>query len=60
MKIRTAIAKWTAARAPWVKYALIAVGVGLWAFGLFEQLHSSETTIKYLALSLLLAAIAVA
>jgi hypothetical protein len=48
-----------AGRSAWLKYSVLVLGIVLWAFGLADQFHSSEATMKYLALTLLIAAIAV-
>ena len=47
-------------RSPWVKYSVIALGVGLWAYGLAEQTYSSTATLTYVTMSLIFAAIALA
>ena len=43
---------------PLVKYSALAVASSLWVFGLVEQLYSSAEMMKYLLLSLLMAAVA--
>jgi len=43
---------------PVVKYSVLAVATALWGFGLVDQLYSSAATMKYLAMSLLIAAVA--
>ncbi len=43
---------------PLVKYGALAVASSLWLFGLVDQLYSSAEVMKYLLLSLLMAAIA--
>jgi hypothetical protein len=43
---------------PVVKYSAIAIASSLWVFGLIDQLSSSAAMMKYLLLSLLLAALA--
>jgi len=43
---------------PVVKYSVLALGSGLWVFGLVEQFYSSAAMMKYILLSLLMAAIA--
>ena len=44
---------------PFLKYGLLTLGSGLWIYGLVEQLYSSEAIMKYLLMSLLIAALAV-
>jgi hypothetical protein len=44
---------------PLFKYGLLALGLGLWVFGLANQLYSTDETIKYVLISMLMAAIAV-
>jgi hypothetical protein len=44
---------------PVVKYSLLTFGSVLWTFGLVDQLYSSAAVMKYLLMSLLIAAIAV-
>jgi uncharacterized protein YoxC len=41
-----------------VKYALLALALVLWSVGLGDQLHSVDTTAKYVAISLVMVAIA--
>ncbi len=43
---------------PVVKYGLLGLALTLWAFGLMDQLQSTESLVKYLMLSALIAAIA--
>ena len=43
---------------PMVKYSVLAVGSSLWAFGLVEQFYSSAAMMKYILMSLLMAALA--
>ena len=43
---------------PKVKYGLLTLGSGAWAFGLVDQLYSSAAVMKYLLMSLLMAAVA--
>jgi hypothetical protein len=43
---------------PVVKYSAIAIASSLWVFGLIDQLSSSAAMMKYLLLSLLMAALA--
>jgi hypothetical protein len=43
---------------PLVKYSALAIGASLWTFGLLDQLYSSAATMKYLLLSMLMAALA--
>jgi hypothetical protein len=40
-----------------LKYAIGAVGSGLWAYGLFDQLGSLASVAKYLIISALLVAV---
>jgi hypothetical protein len=44
---------------PLVKYGVLALCSVLWTFGLVDQLYSSAATMKYLLMSLLIAAVAV-
>jgi hypothetical protein len=60
MRLRSIVEKWPLLRSPWVKYGIIALGVGLWGYGLLDQLHSTTETLTYLAISLVIVAIAVA
>jgi hypothetical protein len=43
---------------PVVKYSVLGLASGLWMFGLVDQLYSSASMMKYLLLSLLMAAVA--
>ncbi|MEA2981670.1 MAG: hypothetical protein QOF91_1625 [Alphaproteobacteria bacterium] len=43
---------------PVVKYSALAIALCLWVFGLIDQLYSSAEMMKYLLLSILMAAIA--
>jgi hypothetical protein len=43
---------------PLVKYSALAVALSLWVFGLVDQLYSSAEMMKYLLLSILMAAVA--
>ena len=43
---------------PLVKYSVITIASTLWVFGLVDQLYSSAAMMKYLLLSLLIAALA--
>lgn len=43
---------------PKVKYSLLTLGSGAWLYGLVDQLYSSAATMKYLLMSLLMAAVA--
>ncbi len=43
---------------PVVKYSVLSVALVLWTFGLVDQLYSSAAMMKYLLLSLLMAAVA--
>jgi hypothetical protein len=44
---------------PAVKYGVLGLCSALWALGLVDQLYSSAATMKYLLMSLLIAAVAV-
>ena len=44
---------------PKMKYGLLTLGSGAWAFGLVDQLSSSAATMKYLLMSLLMVVVAV-
>jgi hypothetical protein len=54
MALRTTIAKWAPLRSPAVKYSLITLALGLWCYGLVDQLYSSAATMKYLLMTLLM------
>jgi len=41
------------------KHGLLVLFVGLWLFGLSDQIHSWDLTAKYLAISALMVAVAV-
>ena len=43
---------------PVVKYSVLGLASCLWVFGLVDQLYSSAAMMKYLLLSLLMAAVA--
>ena len=43
---------------PVVKYSVLGLASGLWVFGLVDQFQSSASMMKYLLLSLLMAAVA--
>jgi hypothetical protein len=43
---------------PLVKYGVLGVGAVLWTIGLVDQLYSSAAMMKYLLMSLLIAAVA--
>ena len=43
---------------PIVKYSVLAIASGLWVFGLIGQFYESAALMKYLLLSLLMAAVA--
>ena len=43
---------------PVVKYSVLGLASVLWMFGLVDQLYSSAAMMKYLLLSLLMAAVA--
>jgi hypothetical protein len=43
---------------PVVKYSALAIASSLWLFGLVDQLYTSAGTMKYLLLSILMAAVA--
>jgi hypothetical protein len=59
-RLRSIVAQWPLLRSPWFRYGVIALGIALWSYGLFAQFHSSTETMKYLALSAIIAAIALA
>jgi hypothetical protein len=58
MKLRSVLAKWPALRSPWIKYGALALALGLWTYGLVDQIGSPTAMLKYLAISLLMVAIA--
>jgi hypothetical protein len=60
MKPRSIAARWPLLRSPWIKYGVIALGLALWTYGLIAQLDSSAQVLTYLAVSLVIAAIALA
>ena len=43
---------------PMVKYGVLGLASALWVFGLVDQLYSSASMMKYILLSLLMAAVA--
>ena len=43
---------------PLVKYSALAIASSLWMFGLVDQLYSSAAMMKYLLMSILMAAVA--
>jgi hypothetical protein len=43
---------------PLVKYSALGIGASLWTFGLVDQLYESAAMMKYLLLSMLMAALA--
>jgi hypothetical protein len=43
---------------PLVKYSILTVAACLWVFGLIEQIYSSAAVMKYVLMSLLMAAVA--
>jgi hypothetical protein len=43
---------------PVVKYCVLGLALSLWVFGLVDQFYSSASMMKYLLLSLLMAAVA--
>ena len=43
---------------PLVKYSALGIASGLWVFGLADQFYESAAMMKYLLLSLLMAAVA--
>ena len=43
---------------PLVKYSAFGIASGLWVFGLVDQVYESAAMMKYLLLSLLMAAVA--
>jgi hypothetical protein len=56
MKRRPDLPKWL--RSPWIRYGAMALALGCWTYGLAEQLHSSNMTMAYLAVSGLILAVA--
>jgi hypothetical protein len=42
---------------PLVKYSALGIASGLWVFGLADQFYESAAMMKYLLLSLLMAAV---
>ena len=42
-----------------LKYVVIALSSALWAFGLYDQFHSIESTATYVMLSVLMLAVAI-
>lgn len=58
MKRLSTLAKSPALQSPWARYGILSTGLGLWVYGLAEQLHSFSTTAIYLLLTLLMAAVA--
>lgn len=59
MKRLATLTKSPVLQSPWVRYGIFSVGLGLWLYGLAEQLHSWETTAIYLVLTALMASVAV-
>jgi|KBSMisStandDraft_5_1062788.scaffolds.fasta_scaffold3911202_1 hypothetical protein len=43
---------------PLVKYSVLTIAACLWVFGLIEQIYSSAAVMKYVLMSLLMAALA--
>ena len=43
---------------PLVKYSVLTVAACLWVFGLVDQIYSSAAMMKYVLMSLLMAAVA--
>ena len=43
---------------PLVRYSALGIALSLWVFGLVDQLYSSAQVMKYLLLSILMAAVA--
>jgi hypothetical protein len=43
---------------PAVKYSALAIALSLWTFGMVDELYTSAATMKYLLLSILVAAVA--
>ena len=43
---------------PMVKYSALGIASSLWVFGLVDELYSSAAVMKYLLMSLLMAAVA--
>jgi hypothetical protein len=60
MKPRSIAARWPLLRSPWIRYGAITLGLALWTYGLIAQLDSSAQVLTYLAVSLVIAAIALA
>ena len=58
-RIAARIAEWPPLRSPLIKYSLITLALVLWGFGLVDQFYSSDATMKYVLVSLLMVAIAV-
>jgi hypothetical protein len=56
MKRRPDFAKWL--RSPWLRHGAMALAAGCWTYGLAEQLHSTNLTMAYLAISGLILAVA--
>ena len=44
---------------PMVKYGALALGSRLWLFGLVDQFNSSAAAMKYILMSLLIAAVTI-
>jgi hypothetical protein len=59
LSLRPSVAKWAPFKSPLVKYGVLAFAFTLWSFGLVDQLYSSAATMKYLLMSLLIAAVAI-
>jgi hypothetical protein len=43
---------------PVVKFSVLAIALSLWTFGMVDELYASAATMKYLLLSILMAAVA--
>ena len=59
MGLWPSIAKLSPFKSPLVKYGVLAFALMLWSFGLVDQLYSSAATMKYILMSILIAAVAV-
>lgn len=55
---KSSVARWAPLRSPVVKYGVLALALGLWGFGLVDQLYSSASVMKYVLMSLLIGAVA--
>ena len=55
---KSSAARWAPLKSPAVRYGLLALALGLWGFGLVDQLYSSASVMKYVLMSLLIGAVA--